>query len=88
MSIRQLPSQLQEMVLSTPDGGVTRPYGVAASDASQPLRAMMVCGRSDPPMLNGPTFDQVMDQIENERIERRAQNYLRDLRRDAIVEYN
>ena len=49
---------------------------------------MMVCGRSDPPMLNGPTFDQVMDQIENERIERRAQNYLRDLRRDAIVEYN
>ncbi|MAF30259.1 MAG: peptidylprolyl isomerase [Croceicoccus sp.] len=88
VSIRQLPSQLQEMVLSTPDGGVTRPYGVAASDASQPLRAMMVCGRSDPPMLNGPTFDQVMDQIENERIERRAQNYLRDLRRDAIVEYN
>ncbi len=88
VSIRQLPQQLQEMVLQTADGGVTRPYGVAASDASQPLRAMMVCSREDPPMLNGPTFDQVMDQIENERIERRAQNYLRDLRRDAIVEYN
>ena len=88
ISIRQLPSQLQEMVLATPDGGVTRPYGVAASDASQPLRAMMVCGRSDPPMLDGPTFDQVMGQIEDERIERRAQNYMRDLRRDAIVEYN
>ena len=88
VSIRQLPSQLQDMVMSTPDGGVTRPYGVAASDASQPLRAMMVCSRSDPPMLDGPTFDQVMNQIENERIDRRAQNYLRDLRRDAIVEYN
>ncbi len=88
IAIRQLPNQLQEMVMSTPDGGVTRPYGVAASDASQPLRAMMVCSRSDPPMLNGPTFDQVMNQIEDERIERRAQNYMRDLRRDAIVEYN
>ncbi len=88
ISIRQLPSQLQDMVLATPDGGVTRPYGVAASEASQPLRAMMVCGRSDPPMLDGPTFDEVMSQIENERIERRAQNYMRDLRRDAIVEYN
>ena len=88
VSIRQLPNQLQDMVLATPDGGVTRPYGVAASEASQPLRAMMVCGRSDPPMLDGPTFDQVMGQIENERIERRAQNYMRDLRRDAIVEYN
>ncbi|QNE05923.1 peptidylprolyl isomerase [Croceicoccus marinus] len=88
ISIRQLPSQLQEMVLATPDGGVTRPYGVAASEASQPLRAMMVCGRTDPPMLDGPTSDQVMEQLENERIERRAQNYMRDLRRDAIVERN
>lgn len=88
VSVRQLPNQLQDMVMSTPDGGVTRPYGVAASDASQPLRAMMVCGRSDPPMLDGPTFDEVMNQIEDERVNRRAQNYLRDLRRDAIIEYN
>ncbi len=31
---------------------------------------------------------QLMRQMEDERVNRRAQRYLRDLRRDAVVEYN
>jgi peptidyl-prolyl cis-trans isomerase SurA len=29
-----------------------------------------------------------MSQLENDRVNKRAQRYLRDLRRDAIIEYN
>jgi peptidyl-prolyl cis-trans isomerase SurA len=29
-----------------------------------------------------------MDQIEQERVQKQAQNYLRDLRNDAYIEYN
>ena len=32
--------------------------------------------------------DQIMSQLENQRVNKRAQIYLRDLRRDAIIEYN
>ena len=33
-------------------------------------------------------FDQIMGELEDERVEKRAQRYLRDLRNDAIIEYN
>jgi peptidyl-prolyl cis-trans isomerase SurA len=36
----------------------------------------------------GPSFDHLMGQMEEDRINKRAQMYLRDLRRDAIIEYN
>ena len=35
---------------------------------------------------NPPYF--LMNQLETERVNRRAQRYLRDLRRDAVIEYN
>jgi peptidyl-prolyl cis-trans isomerase SurA len=31
---------------------------------------------------------ELMAQMEDERVNKRAQMYLRDLRRDAIIEYN
>ena len=48
----------------------------------------MLCGRDDPKRTQGPSFDQLMAQLEDERVNRRAQRYLRDLRRDAVIEYN
>ena len=48
----------------------------------------MMCGRDDPQMEGGPSFDDLMTQLEDDRINKRAQMYLRDLRRDAVIEYN
>ena len=50
--------------------------------ASQPF------GRDDPQTASAPSFDAIMSRLENERVNKRAQIYLRDLRRDAIIEYN
>ncbi len=32
-------------------------------------------------------FDRIANQLEEERMNRQAQRYLRDLRRDAVIEY-
>lgn len=52
------------------------------------MRVLMLCGRDDPQAASGPDFQEVMDQIEDERVNKRAQRYLRDLRNDAYIEYN
>lgn len=82
--IKDLPPQLQDTLLALPQGGITQPFGSAAEG----VRVLMVCGRTDPASAGGPTFDELMAQIEDERINKRAQIYLRDLRRDAVIEYN
>ena len=52
------------------------------------IRVLMLCGRDDPAPESGPNYDELMAQLEDDRIGKRAQRYLRDLRRDAVVEYN
>jgi peptidyl-prolyl cis-trans isomerase SurA len=47
----------------------------------------VLCGRDDPQQGNAPSFDQVYNQMEQERVDLRARRYLRDLRRDAVIEY-
>jgi len=50
------------------------------------VRVLVICGRdeSDP---SEPTFDEVYNQINEERMNMRARRYLRDLRRDAVIEF-
>jgi peptidyl-prolyl cis-trans isomerase SurA len=48
----------------------------------------MLCGRDDPKEAGTPSFDDLMSQLEDDRINKRAQRYLRDLRNDAVIEYN
>ena len=81
---RDLPAALQNSLLALAVGESTPPFGSVAEG----VRMLMLCGRDDPKVDNGPNFDQVMAQMEDDRINKRAQMYLRDLRRDAIVEYN
>ena len=52
------------------------------------VRVLMLCGRDDPKVDGGPSFDQMMSQMEDDRVNKRAQAYLRDLRRDAVIDYN
>jgi peptidyl-prolyl cis-trans isomerase SurA len=51
------------------------------------VRVLVLCGRDDPEATGAPSFEQVYARLEEERVNRRAQRYLRDLRRDAVVDY-
>lgn len=84
IQVRQLPEQLQGIMLGLQVGQTTPPFG-AAEDG---VRVLMVCDRKEPQQAGTPTFQSVMDQIEQERINKRAQRYLRDLRNDAYIVYN
>lgn len=81
---RDLPGQLQEMVLNLSIGETSPPFG----SIQDGVRVLMLCGRDDPKADQGPSFDELMSQLEDDRVNKRAQAYLRDLRRDAIIEYN
>jgi peptidyl-prolyl cis-trans isomerase SurA len=80
---RDLPRALQDMLLKMNIGQATTPFG----SFDQGVRILVLCGRDDPVQSEGPSFDQVYAQLNEERVNRRAQRYLRDLRRDAVVDY-
>ncbi len=83
VKVRELPAALQDMLLKLQIGQSTPPFGSQAEG----VRVLVLCGRDDPQTAGGPSFDQIMAQLEEERVNRRAQRYLRDLRRDAVVDY-
>ncbi len=79
-----LPEQLRAIILNLQIGQTTPLFG----GVQEGVRVLMLCGRDDPKDAGAPTFAAVMDQIEQERVNKRAQRYLRDLRNDAYIEYN
>lgn len=81
---RDLPAALQQTILTMQPGDSTQPFG----SVTEGVRMLMLCGREDPKDAGAPNFDQVLGQMEDERVNKRAQIYMRDLRRDAIIEYN
>jgi peptidyl-prolyl cis-trans isomerase SurA len=83
VKVRDLPPQLQEMLLKLSVGEATPPFGSQAEG----VRVLVLCGRDEAQSAGGPSFDQLMSQMEETRVNQRAQRYLRDLRRDAVVEY-
>lgn len=84
VKVRDLPDQLQPTLLQLQIGQTTPPFGSIQDGVS----VLMLCGRDDPKGANAPDFDQMMNQLESDRITKRAQRYLRDLRNDAYIEYN
>lgn len=83
MTIKQLPGALQEILLGLSIGEATQPFG----SIEQGVRVLVLCGRDDPPPPGLPTATQVEDQEIEKRTNLRAERMLRDLRRDAIIEY-
>lgn len=81
---RQLPEQLQGLILSLQVGQTTPPFG----SIEEGVRVLMLCGRDDPEDAALPSADQIRRELEEKQIEQRAQKYLRDLRNDAYIEYN
>ena len=82
VKLRELPPALQEMMLPMQVGQATRPFG----SLEDGVRVLVICGR-DEADASMPTFDQVMAQINEERVNTRARRYLRDLRRDAVIDF-
>lgn len=81
--VRDLPGPLQELLLNLQIGQATPPFG----SQQEGVRVLVLCGRDEPQVASDPSFEQIMAQMEEERVNRRAQRYLRDLRRDAVVDY-
>ncbi|MDF7775966.1 peptidylprolyl isomerase [Sphingomonas sp. AOB5] len=83
MQIKQLPPALQDIMLPLQIGQSTQPFG----SIEQGVRVLVLCGRDDPREFAEPSVDEMRNQIEEERTNLRAARMLRDLRRDAIIEY-
>ncbi|MGC1269486.1 MAG: peptidylprolyl isomerase, partial [Croceibacterium sp.] len=84
ITVRSLPDALQSVMLELNVGQTTPPFG----SLEEGVRVLMLCGRDDPQEQAGPDKEQLEAQLEEERVNRRAQRYLRDLRRDAVIDYN
>ncbi len=83
VKVRDLPPALQTMLVNLSIGQATQPFG----SLQEGIRSLVLCGRDDPQVSDGPSYDQIYNQMQEERVNRRAQRYLRDLRRDAVVDY-
>ncbi|AOW23611.1 peptidylprolyl isomerase [Arthrobacter sp. TPD3018] len=81
--IRDLPAPLQEILLKMQVGQATPPFG----SPTEGVRALVLCGRDDPQASVVPGAAQIQGQLEQQRVNLRAQSKLRDLRRDAVIEY-
>jgi len=81
---RDLPPQLQTLVLALSIGESTPVFGLA----QEGVRIFVLCGRDDQASDTQPKFEEVQSQIEDDRVNKRARTYLRDLRRDAVIDYN
>ena len=82
VKLRELPATLQELMLPMQVGQATRPFG----NLQEGVRVLVICGR-DEVQQTLPTYDEVYAQLNDERVNSRARRYLRDLRRDAIIEF-
>jgi peptidyl-prolyl cis-trans isomerase SurA len=82
VQMRDLPAFLQQMLLTMQVGQATQPYG----SIDDGVRTLVICGR-DQQEASAPTFESVMTQMSEERVNLRARRYLRDLRRDAVIEF-
>lgn len=81
--IRDLPAPLQEIMLQLQVGQATPPFG----NPEEGVRTLVLCGRDDAASGQLPGAEQIQSQLEQQRVNLRAQQALRDLRRDAVVEY-
>jgi peptidyl-prolyl cis-trans isomerase SurA len=81
---KNLPEALQQTLLQLNVGQATPPFG----SLTEGVRVLVLCGRDDPPASAGPNREQLMSQLQEDRVGKRAQRYLRDLRRDAVIEYD
>lgn len=81
--LKDLPGPLKNLVGQMQVGEATPPFG----SPEDGVRVLVLCGRNDPVAGQLPSPEQVRQQMEDQAINLRADHKLRDLRRDAVIEY-
>jgi peptidyl-prolyl cis-trans isomerase SurA len=82
VKMRDLPVALQNLMVPMQVGQATQPFG----SLDEGVRTLVICGR-DEVQASAPSYDDIYNQLNEERVNSRAQRYLRDLRRDAVIEF-
>jgi peptidyl-prolyl cis-trans isomerase SurA len=82
VKMRDLPPALQRLMLPMQVGQATQPFG----SLDEGVRVLVICGRDEVDQA-APSYDDVYNQLNEERVNSRANRYLRDLRRDAVIEF-
>ena len=82
VKMRDLPTALQRLMLPMQVGQATQPFG----SLEEGVRVLVICGR-DEVNQSAPSYDDIYTQLNEERVNSRSRRYLRDLRRDAVIEF-
>jgi peptidyl-prolyl cis-trans isomerase SurA len=80
LKMKDLPEEFQGAVKDLLVGDVSKPVRTSVG-----LHLLVVCSRTNP-QTDEPTRDSVRNQLLEERLQMMARRYIRDLRRDALVE--
>jgi peptidyl-prolyl cis-trans isomerase SurA len=84
IQMRQLPPPLQATLVSLQVGQTTQPFGAANEGVS----VLVLCGRDLPNTVAEPNLEEIENRLLEEKVQKRAQRYLRDLRRDAVIDFS
>jgi peptidyl-prolyl cis-trans isomerase SurA len=82
--MRQLPAPLQATMMDLQVGQTSQPFGAV----DEGISVLVLCGRDMPQSASAPDLQQIEQRLLDEKVNKRAQRYLRDLRRDAVIEYS
>jgi peptidyl-prolyl cis-trans isomerase SurA len=77
-----LPTELVKVIGSLQPGEITEPF-----DAGNLRRFFAVCGRYSDSADGLPSFEDMKRRMEHEQLENMARRYIRDIRRNAYVDY-
>ncbi|HEV7341390.1 MAG TPA: peptidylprolyl isomerase [Sphingopyxis sp.] len=84
VEMRALPAPLQNTLINLQIGQTTQPFGAV----NEGISVLVLCGRDMPQTATAPNLEQIEARLLEEKVNKRAQRYLRDLRRDAVIEYS
>jgi len=84
IAVRSLPAPLQATLIDLQVGQTTQPFG----SPTEGISVLVLCGRDLPNTEVTPNLAEIEERLLEEKINKRAQRYLRDLRRDAVIEYS
>ena len=82
VKMRDLPPALQRLMLPMQVGQATQPFG----SLDEGVRVLVMCGRDEVDQ-SAPSYDDIYNQLNEDRVNSRSRRYLRDLRRDAVIEF-
>jgi peptidyl-prolyl cis-trans isomerase SurA len=82
VKMRDLPEALQRLMVPMQVGQATQPFG----SLDEGVRVLVICGRDEVDQ-SAPSYDDIYQQLNEERLNSRARRYLADLRRDAVIDF-